>query len=101
MHTVIRNYAGAPSLADELKKRGNDIDSVMRSIPGFVAYYLIKTADGTASVTVCETSAGCDESSKRAADWLRQNLPNLKLNPPQVIAGDLALKFANYKTTSV
>ena len=98
MHTVIRNYAGAPGLADDLRKRSKDIETEISSVPGFIAYYLVKTAEGAASVTVCDEKSGCDESTKRATNWLRQNMPNLKLSPPQVITGEVSFKFANYKT---
>ncbi len=101
MYTVIRSFTGAPTLADDLSKRNKDIETEIRSIPGFIAYYLVKTSDGIASVTVCETQAGCDESTKRAANWLRQNMPQLSLAPPTIISGELAFKFSNYTTTSV
>jgi hypothetical protein len=101
MYTVIRHYTSAPSLAGELTKRAKDIETVISGVPGFIAYYLIKTSDGVAAVTVCESQKGCDESSKRAADWLRQNLPNLKIAAPQVITGEAVLRFATYKTTGV
>lgn len=99
MYTVIRNYTGAPALGDDLKKRSKDIETEISSVPGFIAYYLIKTSDGIASVTVCENRNGCDESTKRAANWLRQNMPNLTIGAPQIISGELAFKFATYKTT--
>lgn len=101
MYTVIRHYTGSPGLAQELQKHSKAIETEIISIPGFIAYYFIRTDDGFASVTVCENRAGCDESTKRAANWLRQNLPDLKIGAPQVIAGDLAFKFANYKSTTV
>ncbi len=101
MHTVIRHYPTTPTLADELKRRSKDVESVIGSVPGFIAYYLVKTKTGAVSVTVCETQAGCDETSKRAANWLRQNAPELKAGSPEIISGDLAFKFANYKTTKV
>jgi len=101
MFTVIRSFSGVPGLADELTKRSKEVESMMTTITGFVAYYLIKTADGIASVTVCDTRAGCDESTLRATNWLRANMPDLKTGAPQIISGELAFKFSNYKTTSV
>ena len=98
MYTVIRNYTGAPRLADDLTKRSKDIEKEIAAVPGFIAYYLLKTTDGVATVTVCEEKIGCDESSKRAANWLRQNMPDLKIGAPQVISGEVKTKFANYKT---
>jgi len=98
MFTVIRNYTGAQGFADDLKKRSKEIESLISSVPGFIAYYLIKTPEGAASVTVCDDRKGCDESTKRAADWIRTNMPDAKIAPPQIIAGDLAFKFASYTT---
>ena len=96
MFTVIRHYRGATGLAKELKSRSADVQATIAAVPGFIAYYLIETADGAASVTVCESKAGCDETSTRAANYLREKLPNLKIAPPEVTAGTLEFKFANY-----
>jgi len=99
MYTVIRNYTSAPTLADDLTKRSKEIEAEIRSVPGFIAYYLVKTSNGATSITVCETQAGCEDSTKRAGNWLRQNMPNLKIGAPEIISGELAFKFATYKTT--
>ena len=101
MYTIIRHYTGTPTLADDLKKRKSDVESLITSIPGFIAYYLVKTSDGIASITVCENQTGCDESTKRATNWLKQNLPNLKVGAPQIISGELAFKFASPKAAQV
>ena len=101
MYTVIRNYTGAPGFADDLKKRIRDIETEISTVPGFIAYYCLKTTDGATSVTVCEERTGCDESNKRASNWLKKNMPNLKISPPQIIGGEVSFKFANYKTTKV
>ena len=101
MYTVIRNYTGAPGFADDLKKRTKEIEAEISTVPGFIAYYLIRTSDGATSVTVCDERNGCEESTKRASNWLKKNMPNLKINPPQIIGGEVSFKFANYKTTKV
>ena len=94
MYTVIRHYAGAPTLADELKTKNKDIENEIGSVSGFISYNLLKTSDGALSITTCEDRRGCDESSTRAANWLRKNLPNMKLSPPQIITGDVAFRFS-------
>ncbi len=99
MYTVIRNYKGSPTLADVLAKRQKEVEDVVSSVPGFIAYYLVKSADATTSITVCETRAGCDETTRRAGDWLKQNLPDVKIAAPEIVTGDLVFRFANYKTT--
>lgn len=101
MHTVIRTYTGSPSLADEIKARGKDVEAQIGTVPGFIAYYLVKTKDGAISVTVCEDKQGCEESSKRAANFLREKMPNVKAGTPQITEGDLVFKFATYKTSDI
>lgn len=101
MYMVIRNYQSAPTLADVLTKRSKDIESEMSTVPGFMAYYLMKTADGATTVTVCEDQTGCEESTRRAAAWLRTNLPALKIPAPQVTAGAVAFEFGGRKTARV
>jgi hypothetical protein len=95
VHTVIRYYTGVPGLANDLKKNAKEIENVISTIPGFIAYYMIDSADGITSITVCENRNGCDESTKRAANWLKQNMPNLKATPAQIINGEVTFKFAN------
>ena len=34
------------------------------------------------------------ESNRRPAEWVRTNLPNAKIAPPQVIEGDGVFRFA-------
>ena len=96
MFTVIRTYTGAPSFATELKRHNAEVEATLSGVRGFIAYYFIATNDGGVSVTVCEDRAGCDESTKLAADWLRKNLPNVKLKAPHVVSGEMSFKFAHY-----
>jgi len=97
MYSVIRNYTGAPTLADDLKKRTTDIEKEIGSVPGFISYHLIKTNSGAAAITTCQNQTGCDESTKRAANWLRTNLPNLKIGTPTIITGEVAITFTGEK----
>jgi hypothetical protein len=100
MYAVIRHYTGAPGFGAELTKRSKDVESIVSSVDGFVAYYLVQTTDGAASITVCEQKTGCDESTKRAAAWIKENMPNTKAGAPQIIAGDVGFQFAS-RTTKV
>jgi len=95
MYTVIRHYTGPANLADELKARSKDIETLISGVPGFINYYLIKTGNGAVTVTVCDDRAGCDESTKRAASFIRENLKNLEIPAPQIITGELAFKTSS------
>ncbi|HEY3400622.1 MAG TPA: hypothetical protein VGK03_08325 [Geothrix sp.] len=94
MHSVIRGYVGSQNLADELKKQARNIEMEISSVPGFIAYYLLKTEDGAVAVTVCEDRRSCAESTLRAAAWLSRNRPDLRLDPPHLVEGEVAFQFA-------
>ena len=66
MHAVIRTYSGpsAKKLFDLIEERKREVEGLIRPITGFVSYSLLRTADGGASVTVCQDKAGCDESAR-------------------------------------
>jgi hypothetical protein len=87
MHAVIRKYTGSPTVVDEARPKFAHLEQTMRGTPGFVAYYLMETADGLATVTITEDERGTTESMGRAADWVKQNMPNSTLGAPEVIKG--------------
>ncbi len=44
-------------------------------MPGFVSYAAFRSgADSGMTVTVCQDKAGTDESSRRAAEWVKENV---------------------------
>ena len=91
MHAVIRHYRGNAELFDELERRTDEVEQVIRGVPGFVSYCLVRTDDGGFSVSVHEDESGTKESIRVAADWVRQNLPQLTVSPPEVIEGGVIL----------
>ncbi len=72
MHTVIRTY-DTHDVIDVLVEHREEIEEVMDSIDGFMSYQAIRTPLGTVTITTCNNKAGCDESVKRAKEWLAQN----------------------------
>jgi hypothetical protein len=95
MHAVVRRYTGpeAGQLFGELERRTGDVERIIREVPGFVAYTLMRTSDGGCSVTVCQDRAGCEESSRRAAEWIRQNVAAAAGRPPEVMEGTVLLNL--------
>ena len=93
MHTVIRTYSGdgAKELLDLLEKRKADVESLIRSVKGFVSYALVRTGDGGISVTVCQDKAGTDESLQKAKDWIGKNGSNIGASAPKVSEGPAIL----------
>lgn len=94
MHVVIRTYSGngAAELMDLLEQRESDVRELIGGVPGFVTYAAFRTDEGGATVTVCEDSAGTDESSRRAAGWVQENATTA-VDPPTITEGDTAVQF--------
>ena len=93
MYAVVRRYRGANALFDELARREQDVRDVIQGTPGFVAYYLVRSGDGGASITICQDQTGTAESSRRAADWVRQNVPSAAGSPPELTEGEVLYHF--------
>jgi hypothetical protein len=93
MHAVIRNYSGsgARKLIDLLEERKDEVENLVRPVKGFVSYSLIRSADGGASVTICEDKAGTEESMRVAREWIAKNAANLSVAPPTVVEGTVLL----------
>src|SRR2546428_13619333 len=94
MHTVIRRYQDDPkALAELARKVGESAREIITTIPGFVAYALADDGKGTAlSVGTFEDKAGADESTRRAAAGVRDNVADLRLNPPTVLEGQVRIR---------
>jgi hypothetical protein len=94
MHVVLRSYSGqgASELFDLLGQREEDVKALIGGVPGFVSYAAVRSGDGGVTVTVCEDQAGTDESSRRAADWVKQNV-SVTPSPPTITEGDTVLHF--------
>ena len=91
MYATIRNYAGNPAFADALATRRSEVLDVVQSVDTFRAYYLIRTATGTVSVTVCADQSGAEETNRLAANWVRQNMPEAAASPPEVTVGEVVV----------
>jgi len=93
MYAVIRAYSGNSDLADALVEHADEVRQVIGGIAGFKAYYVLRLAEGTSTVSVFENQEGAEESNRVAAAWLTENLPDLNVKAPYVTAGDVLLDF--------
>ena len=94
MHAVVRRYEDT-KLMDTLVQRRSEVEQVIRGVPGFVAYYLIKAADGGATVTVCQDQTGTSTSVQRAHEWIAANVPEAAGNLPEVTEGEVSIQFGS------
>src|SRR5690242_15823069 len=94
MHVVIRRYTGAAALIGEMERRKGEVEELIRKSPGFGAYYAVRTgADGLATITVCDSKAGTDESSRLAREWVQANVTGVAASPAEVVEGAAFVEF--------
>ncbi len=91
MHATMRYYHGNADLADELVARSDEVQALLRGVDGFHAYYMVRLDDATVSITVCDDEAGTAESTRVAAEWLAENMPDAAASPPMVSAGTVTI----------
>jgi hypothetical protein len=93
MNVVVRSYAGqgASELFDLLQQRQDDVRSLIGGVPGFVSYTAFRTDNGGVTVTICEDKDGTDESSRRAAEWVKENAG--AAITPEVTEGSTIIHF--------
>lgn len=89
MQVVIRNYygRGTKKLFDLLEEHRDEVQSLMRSVEGFVSYTLARTGSGGFSVTVCRDKRGIKQSVQAARGLLAQYAPEMSLAAMQITEG--------------
>ena len=95
MHATIRRYEGVDqSRTDELiKKVDETLVPRLSNLPGFEGYYLIEAGNGVmSSIGLFDNSAQADESTRVAANWMREEkLEKAFPNPPKITDGEVIL----------
>ena len=94
MYVVVRSYSGqgASELFDALVESEEDVKNIITTVPGFISYAAFRTDGGGQTVTVCQDKAGTDESSRRAAEWVKENI-SVTVDPPTITEGSPVLHF--------
>jgi hypothetical protein len=88
MHTVIRRYEGVEDTAEVARRAVAEFGPTLSGQPGFQGYWVVDAGGGVlATITVFETEQAAVDSTSAAAGWIRDNMPELAPNAPQVTAG--------------
>jgi hypothetical protein len=93
MYATVRTYAENRELADTLVENESEVKRLISAIDGFHAYYLVRTADGAVSVSVYADQSGAEESTRQAAEWIRENLSGITGSAPEVSSGEVVISF--------
>ena len=90
MHAAIRQYQVAGSVDEVIRGMNEGFVPIIKDASGFRAYYALDAGGGRlATVSVFEDRNGAEESTRMAADWIRQNMASLLPNPPEVLQGEV------------
>lgn len=93
MFATVRRYEGVDvSRTDELTEKVNDnLMPRLSKLPGFGGYYLIEGGNGImTSVSLFETAAQADESTKLVRGWLQdEQLEKALPNAPKITTGEV------------
>ena len=93
MHATVRRYEGVDeNRTDELTKKVDEtLMPRLSKLPGFEGYYLIEAGNGVmSSIGLFDNSAQADESTRVAANWVREEKLETALpNPPKITDGEV------------
>src|SRR5213083_1584177 len=93
MHATVRRYEGVDaSRTVELTQKVNEtLIPKLSKLPGFDGYFLIEAGNGViASVSVFDTAAHADESTRLASSWVRdEKLESALPNPEKITFGQV------------
>jgi hypothetical protein len=94
MHGVLRHYTVDAKNVNEIVRRvAAEGLTFLKAIPGFVSWGLMDDGHGhMVTYSVYEGKTGTDESTKKAAAWIKENIASLVPSPPQVIEGEVRLR---------
>lgn len=96
MYSVTRRYHVDPANVAEIVRRAEEgFVPIISAVPGFISYSMVDFGGGNvATMSVFQDQTAADESSSRAATWVRANLAALAPNPPQVLPAAVLLRDA-------
>jgi hypothetical protein len=86
MYLAIRTYSGhgASELFDALAEREEDVKALISTVPGFISYEAFRNNGGGQTVTVAQDKTGTEGSSRRTAEWVKDNVGPTGRNPARV-----------------
>ncbi len=91
MYVAIRRYKIKAGSMDEIVRRAQGgFVPLVSQIPGFVAYYGVDAGnDVGVTISIFQNQAGEEESTRRAADWVKQNVAEFVEGAVEVTAGEV------------
>src|SRR5262245_27775828 len=94
MHGVLRHYTPDDKNINEIVRRiASDGIKIIKAIPGYVSYGIMDAGQGHfVTYSAYQTKVGAEESTKKAAAWVKENIASMIPSPPRVIEGEIRLR---------
>jgi hypothetical protein len=94
MYAIIRRYTPKGTLdrkaLDDFKHRIEDkFLPVAQEIRGFHSYYVVNAGKELVSISVFEDKTGASESTRRAAEFVKNDPIKDQMGSPEVLEGEL------------
>ena len=96
MYANVRQYRISPDRIDEtMHLADTELADRLAEEPGFVAYELMATEDGgVCSMTIFEDREGAERSQELAADFVREHLAHIDIEPVGTMTGQVMVSRA-------
>lgn len=95
MYATVRRYESVADPAEAARLVREHFVPIVSQLPGFIAYYWADAGAGVmVSTSLFADRGSAEESSRRAADWIRENSPDLLPVAPQITAGEVVAHAA-------
>jgi quinol monooxygenase YgiN len=99
MFAAIRYYQADPPSIDEVVRRvQEEFVPLIRDTQGFVSYFILvpsEREEDIVSVSVFEDQQSAEESNRKAAEWVAQNLSELLRPNPEFASGQVVVYEAS------
>jgi hypothetical protein len=90
VYATVRRYEGVTNASEAGRRVNEGFVPLISQLPGFVAYYWVDAGGGVMiSTSIFQDQASEEESTKKAADFVRENMAEVMPNPPHVTAGEV------------
>ena len=88
MYAAIRRIKVQPGSTEEVVQLAESgLVPIISSVPGFVEYVGVQVGeDEGLTISFFETQEQAEESNRRAAEWVKQNLAPLAAGPLEIVA---------------
>jgi heme-degrading monooxygenase HmoA len=88
MYAAIRRIKVLPGSIDKVVQLAESgLVPILSSVPGFVEYVAVQVGEDVAlTISLFETQEQAEESTRRAAEWIKQNMASFAAGPQEIVA---------------